>query len=246
MELRKKELYRIIIASIIAGFVFSFDEWGIETFNLQIGITNLIISTIICLIIYLAHLFSQKLIAKKSDCTLEFGLVKIEKIPIINRKVSTWFSPIGPIITLLVTILSNGKLFFIALASFNLKVKRAYRVGHRWTNLKGIEEATIAAAGPISDIAMMVLFKLLTPLSQGFFSKAVFIASALAIFHMLPFPRFDGLKILVESKTLYLFISLIIILIIFFTLIINTLAALMLALILASIISFQYLYKSKS
>ena len=246
MEFRKKELVYIIVAAIIAGFVFSFDEWGSEAFNPKIGIINLISSTIICLIIYLAHSFSQKLVAKKSDCRIEFDLVTIEKIPIINRKIPKWFSPIGPIITLLITIISNGKLFFIALASFKLKVKRAYRVGHRWTNVKGIEEATIAAAGPISDITMMVLFKLLMPLSQQFFSKAVFIASALAIFHMLPFPKFDGIKILVESKTLYLFIISIIVLIILFTQIINTLAALMLAIILAGIISFQYLYKSKS
>ena len=40
MEFSKKEIKYILVAAIIAAFVFSFNEWGIEKFNIATGIKN--------------------------------------------------------------------------------------------------------------------------------------------------------------------------------------------------------------
>src|SRR3989344_173303 len=49
----KEEFTKIIICSLFLGFIFSFNEWGYDTFNLAIGLKNLLISLIICLFLLL-------------------------------------------------------------------------------------------------------------------------------------------------------------------------------------------------
>jgi len=244
MEFTKKEITYLLVASIIAGFVFSFDEWGTDVFNLSIGLTNLLKATTLVLIIYTVHTFSQKLIAKKSSCDLEFDLITTEKIPLTHIIIPKGFKFTGPLITLIFSLVSNGKLIFVALASFKSKVNRKKRIGHQWTNLKDIEEANIAAAGPISNVCLLLIFKILLPFSQSFFSKGMFIASSLAIFHMLPLPKYDGIKIWAGSRTLYIALFCLIILVIAFTYLINVLAAVILALILTIAITSFYFYSS--
>src|SRR3989344_5959608 len=112
MEFTKKEITYLLVASIIAGFVFSFDEWGTEVFNLSAGLINLLKAVILVLIIYTVHTFSQKLIAKKSSCDLEFDLITTEKIPLTHIIISKGFKFTGPLITLIFSLVSNGKLIF--------------------------------------------------------------------------------------------------------------------------------------
>ena len=237
MEFGKKEIGYLILASIIAGFVFSFDEWGAEKFDLSIGLLNLLKAIIICFIIYTVHIFAQKLVAKRANCEVEFITISssFKKIPIYLRQ-------IGPILTLLFSIISNGKLFFIALASFNILSKRKYRVGHKWTNVKEFEEAKIAFAGPLSNLILSAIFKLLLPLSPIFFSKATFIASTLTIFHLLPFPKFDGIRIFMGSRFLYLFAVVLAILSIVLINFINVVIAVFLALLISIIITFYFFF----
>jgi len=72
----------------------------------------------------------------------------------------------------------------------------------------------------------------------------MFIASSLAIFHMLPLPKYDGIKIWAGSRTLYIALFCLIILVIAFTYLINVLAAIILALILTIAITSFYFYSS--
>ncbi len=244
MEFTKKEIIHLLIASIIAGFVFSFDEWGADIFNLGEGLVNLLQAAVISLIIYLVHILSQKLIGKKSNCDLEFELITTNKIPLTRIKIPKGFNFTGPLITLIFSLVSNGKLLFVALASFKPIIDKKKRIGYQWTNLKDIEEACIALAGPISNITLLLIFKILLPLSPAFFSKGMFIASSLAIFHMLPLPKYDGIKIWVGSRTLYIFMLILTITVIVFTYFINALAAVILALIVAIAIASFYFYNS--
>src|SRR3989344_5838616 len=137
MQFSKTEITKIIIASIITGFVFSFNQWGDETFSLTIGLLNLSMAVFICLIIYTVHALSQKIAALKSACETEFDLITAKKISYkISMGVPKYLRYIGPIITILISLLSNGKALFIAIATFNEKVIRSKRIGFKWTNLK--------------------------------------------------------------------------------------------------------------
>jgi len=243
MELTKKETQRIIIAAFIAAFVFSFNEWGIEKFNAAIGVKNLILAFVFCLVIYFFHAIVQKLTAEFYEYKIEFTLIDLKrKIKELRRGVSI---PIGPIITLLVTFISNGNFFFIILTSFEHLQKKEFRIGRRWTNIIEFEEAQIGLSGPLSQILLLIVFKILTPLSPVF-QKGMFIASTIAIFNMLPIPKVDGARIFFGSLPLY--ITSLVFIVVFIVLIfqLSILQTLILAFIFAFVIGLVYLFKSKN
>tara|TARA_Y100000310_G_C20633538_1_gene789958 strand:+ start:688 stop:1431 length:744 start_codon:yes stop_codon:yes gene_type:complete len=244
MEFTKKEIKHLLIAAIIAGFVFSFNEWGIEAFNLKLGLQNLLRATLISAFIYSIHTLSQKIMASKSDCEIEFNLIstKMKFLPRLLHQ-NKFAYPIGPIATILVSIIANGKLFFIALASFDSKIKRKKRVGHQWVNIKETEEATVAFMGPLSNLILLTVSKLLLSFSPAFFTKAMFITSSLAIFHLLPFPKFDGLKIFMGNKILYMFAIVLAVVLIFLVNFTTAFKSILLSVIIASFVAVLYTYK---
>jgi Zn-dependent protease len=246
MEFTNKEIKKILIGSLIAGIVFSFNEWGTTKFDLMVGIINLLKATIIVSIVYITHSFSQKFAAKKSACDVEFNLISMNKIPGKNVDIPSMLRPIGPIITLLITLISNGKLFFIMLASFEITYSKEKRVGHQWSHLKDYEEATIALAGPLSNIVLIIIFKLLNPIASAFFNKAVFITSALLIFHLLPLPKFDGIKIFFGSKFLYPFVIILATIIIVLIHWLNPITSAGIAILISTMLATFYFYKVNS
>lgn len=240
MEFSKKEIKLVLIAAIIAAFVFSFNDWGIEEFSVAIGIKNLFIAFIFCLIIYFLHSAAQKFVADYYDYKIEFTLIDIKrKLMDVRRTVSI---PIGPIITFLLIFVSAGKFVFILLNSYEHISQKELRVGRQWTNLKELEEAQIALAGPLSQIFLLIVFKLLIPFSVVF-NKGMFIASVIAIYHMLPLPKVDGSKIFFGSRTLYLTGLVFIVAFIVLIFRLSTLQTIILALLFSAILTIIYLYK---
>lgn len=240
MEFSKKEIKYILIAALIAAFVFSFNEWGIEKFSAAIGAKNLLIAFVFCSIIYFSHSLAQKFMADYYEYKIEFTLIDIKsKIKKAGKAVTL---PMGPIITLLLIFISGGKFVFLILNSYEHIHHKEFRIGRRWINLKEFEEAQIALAGPLSQIFLLIIFKLLLPFSI-IFNKAMFIASVIAIYHMLPLPKVDGSKIFFGSRTLY--IASLIFIIAFIALIfhMSTIQTIILALLFSMVLSIIYLYK---
>jgi Zn-dependent protease len=241
MEFDKKEIRNILIAAFLAAFVFSFNDWGLEKFTPTVGLRNLFLAFIFTLIIYFSHAFSQKLMANHYDYRIRFTLISMKrKIKDLRRYITF---PTGPIITLLLTLLSNGKFIFLVLNSFEHVTQKEFRVGRRWSNIKEFEEAQIALAGPLSQIVLLLIFKFLLPLS-AIFNTALFITSVVAVYNMLPLPKVDGLKIFFGSLPLY--ITSLVFVIIFILLIfhLSALQTLFLALIFSLVIGVIYLYKT--
>ncbi|MEK6856812.1 MAG: hypothetical protein AABX49_02235 [Nanoarchaeota archaeon] len=239
MEFSKTEVKYILIAALIAAFVFSFNEWGVERFSAAIGAKNLLIAFVFCSIIYFVHSVAQKFMADYYEYSIEFTLIDMKK-KIKPGKVTTL--PIGPIITLLLIFISAGKFIFLILNSYEHIHKKEFRIGRQWINLKEFEEAQIALAGPLSQIFLLIVFKLLLPISV-IFNKAMFMTSVIAIYHMLPLPKVDGSKIFFGSRTLYvtgLVLTVSFVILIFHMSIIQTI---ILALLFSLVLGIIYLYK---
>ncbi|MBI2508002.1 hypothetical protein HYV89_03540 [Candidatus Woesearchaeota archaeon] len=243
MEFGRKEIKNILTASLIAAFVFSFNEWGIESFDAIEGLKNLFIAFIFCSIIYFSHSSAQKLVAEYYEYRIEFTLISMQRrISEIKKLVSI---PIGPIVTLLATFVSNGKFIFLLLNSFKHVPENEFRVGRHWINIKEYEEAQVALAGPLSQIILLIIFKLLLQFSV-IFNKAMFIVSIVAIYNMLPLPHLDGMKIFFGSRPLY--IASLIFMVAFIVLIfyLSTIQAIILAFLFAAVLTAIYLYKKLS
>lgn len=251
MSFEKQEIKELIIAIIIAGFVFSFNEWGLREFSINIGFINLIRAILIVAIIFTTRAYIQKQVAKYFDSTSKFRLLEIEpriyrptKLEeIIFQTTKKILNPIGVIITLLVTILSNGKLILVLLATAKITSNKLKRVGRKYIHIKDIEIAQIALAGPLTDLSLLAIFKLLLPIAPLFFEKAMFIAATLAVFHILPIPKMDGGQLFIGSKTLYVFGLIFTILFITAIYGLSILNALIIALIIAGLITLLFFYK---
>ena len=240
MEFGKKEIRNISIAALVAAFAFSFNEWGIGKFDAIIGIKNLLVAFVFCSIIYFSHSFAQKLAAGHYEYRIEFTLISMQRrISEVKKMVSI---PIGPIITLLATFVSNGKFIFLILNSFRHVPENEFRVGKQWINIKEFEEAQIALAGPLSQIVLLIIFKLLLPFSVVF-NKAMFITSVIAIYHMLPLPKVDGSKIFFGSRSLYIASLVFIVTFIILIFHLSVIQTIILALLFSTILGIMYLYK---
>lgn len=251
MSFEKQEIKDLTIAILIAALVFSFNEWGVEEFSLTIGILNLIRALLIISLIFIFHISLQKKIAEKFDCKAKFKLLEFEPIKYeaatigesIRKKTKTYLHSIGLIITLLVTLMSNGKLLLVLLATTIIEPIKAKRVGRKYVNIKESEFAQITLAGPVSQLILLAIFKILLPIAPLFFQKAMFISASLAVFNILPIPKMNGGQILLSSVPIYifsLFFTILFIISIYQLSIFNTL---MLSLILGGLASLIYIYK---
>ena len=254
MSFEKQEIKELIVAVIIAAFVFSFNEWGIQSFSFKIGIINLIRALLICTIIFPVRAYVQKVIARRFDCTSKFKLLALrEQIQkplmieeIISKRTKQIIKYIGPLITVLVTLASYGRFILVLLSTAYIEPNKTKRVGRKYIHVTDSEFGQIALAGPATDLIILTIFKLLLPIAPLFFQKGMFIASALAIFHILPIPKMDGGQLFFHWKSLYIFaiiFTIIFIITIYEMTVFNTL---MVSLILSGIISlfaFYHFYK---
>lgn len=243
MEFDKKEIRDIAIVALIAAFVFSFNEWGTSRFDAAEGMKNLFTAFIFCSIIYLSHASAQKLVASHYQYRIGFTLISMQRR--INELKKFITIPIGPIITVLATLVSNGKFIFILLSSYKYIPENEYRVGKHWIHIKEYEEAQVALAGPLSQILLLIIFKLLLPVSI-IFNKAMFIVSIIAIYNMLPLPHVDGMKIFFGSRPLYIASLIFIIAFIILIFHLSIIQTIILALLFTTVLSTIYLYKKLS
>ena len=103
---------------------------------------------------------------------------------------------------LLVALLSNGKLFFTAVSSYGLVIKKTHRFGHKMVEVTDLEEAKIALAGPMANIMLALVCKLI---NADALADMVLINSIMPVFDMLPIFGLDGMKVLMGSRPMYIF-----------------------------------------
>jgi len=202
---------------------------------------NIIKFIIISLIILFIYYRTQKFVARKAGAIAEIDLWKQKRIilplnPFRKKKTSL---PLWLVVPLIVTLLSNGQIFFAAVFSIASTVKPAYRIGRKYPKLTEFEHAKIAVSSPLLLILLALILSSLPILKD-----VVLVSSMVAIFSMVPLPGLPGTEVFFGSKPLYIF-SLVFILIIavllklpYFT----SVLALIIALIIAIAIVFFYLW----
>jgi Zn-dependent protease len=172
------------IAASLDGFKAEYDLWGVQTFKLK-----------------------DFWVLNPSRYMNLMGRAKNKpfprKISIFNKEFLIESFPLGLVLSLLVTIFSNGQLFFLAVGQYNLLIERHSRFGRKFLEVTHFEEAKIALAGPMVNIVLMVIAALFN--QKGIFDTFILVNAWLALFHMLPLPKLAGTKILFGSRVLYAF-----------------------------------------
>lgn len=188
----KEEWLSFWITVICLAFIYSWTNWGAGKFEFATGIKNLAVAVIFIGITLFVHHAGQRLIA------LWFGLRAEQKI--------WWY---GLLIGLILTIISNGNIKFLAATgtlAYMLPVHRlgAFRYGPGVNVL-----AKIVMAGPIANIffaAIIITMQWVGILSYTIAEPLFKLNLVFAFWNLFPIPPLDGSKIFYYSRNIYMFI----------------------------------------
>ncbi|MBW2967463.1 hypothetical protein KY362_03170 [Candidatus Woesearchaeota archaeon] len=181
----------LIITVVLLGFIFSFRDWGVETFDVAMGIQNLLISIVIVAISYFFHQLAIRSFSIMRGYRVQFKM---------------WF--LGLIIGLVVIFVSNGYLFFLATGGVYFTFLEIHRLGKLRYATHYRELGWSAMSGAIVCMLLAVISKSLF-VSTGFavFHKAMIINIWIALFDMIPIPPFNGSKTFFGSRYVYMLVT---------------------------------------
>lgn len=240
--LGKKEIFNLLLSALVLGFVFSFRDWGPgEAFILNIGIINLVRSTVITIVVLSIYLLVNKLVAYRNGCISTYGIWGIERYWF--RKKHVFRKPfkslkIGIILSILLAILSNGYIRFAAIGHTTLTEIRRLQIGKAYKHVTGYKTAIIHLSGPLTLVFLATILSSVEALS-----RFVIIAYSVALFSMIPISKLDGAKIFFGSPALYVFSIVLMIATLFLVKISIPIITLLLSLLLGVILLIVFLYK---
>lgn len=197
-----------IVTILVVTFVFAFDDKQ-PTFQLGYWLTNFLRVGIGVTLVVLVHYFGHKWAARR------YGTDVVHKIWSIHRYgfhakahfpikiVPIQSFPLGSVLAVIISFLSNGKFFFTAVEAFDVESNEPARLG-RW-RLKVLEReiARIAFAGPAFNIIFAFILQSFN--KSGMFNQLILISCLYALYHMIPWSQLDGAKIFFGSLYLYVF-----------------------------------------
>ncbi|MBS3162977.1 hypothetical protein J4467_03550 [Candidatus Woesearchaeota archaeon] len=216
----KSETRALIISILVISFALGFDDKS-PVFVWGHWIQNFLAVALMVTVSFVIHQLGHKIVARKNGFETEYSSwgiqsFKLSTKALMGRTINKPFPrvirifgkqftinafPIGIVLSLLVTLISNGKIFFLAIGQYNLLIKKTARVGRKYIEVTNVEEAKIALAGPLASIVLMVIGKLFN--SHGIFDIFILVNAALALFHMIPLPNLAGIKVYFGSRILY-------------------------------------------
>ncbi|MFH1972824.1 MAG: hypothetical protein ABIJ18_05085 [archaeon] len=218
----KKEWFHFIIAVFVMAFAFGFND-GKDEFIFLSWLVNMLWVLLMVFVSFFIYQLAQKTVAKMHGFKTEFKIWGIDnfiwhpfkgvhikkendfpkRFRLFGKDIVINSIPLGIILAIIVTIATNGKLLWLGISHYDLLIKRSKRLGRKFVNVAGYDEAKIALAGPFAAIVLMVIFKLLN--NQGSFDQIIMINTWIAIFNMIPFFQFAGGKVWNGSRVLYVF-----------------------------------------
>ncbi len=216
----KREVVYLTISILVLSLALGFDD-GRDIFELSPWLANLLMVTLMVGFSFLLHQIAHKVVARMQGFDTEYALWGLQnlkpswrnimgkakkgpfprKIRLFGKEYLIHSFPIGIVLSILVTVVSNGALFWLAVGQYNLLLRKSSRFGRKFVHVTDYEEAKIALAGPMSHVLLLVIAKFFN--AWGTFDTFIFINAALALFYMLPLSRLDGTKIYFGSRLLY-------------------------------------------
>jgi hypothetical protein len=184
-----RELRDLFIAMAVITFAFAYDDKQ-ETFVLAHWLFNYLKIFIIVFIAFIVHESAHKIYGLSIGIRTEYKL---------------W--PIGVYITLLSTILFQGKLAILIPGGVTFYHMAIQRLGHFRYGLNILSCGLISAIGPLTNLIMATFWETLAinGIFPDFFHQMTFINLYYAVFSMLPLPNLDGITLFVASRMNYVF-----------------------------------------
>ena len=189
----KIELRSFVIVVALLAVIASWTEWGFGRFDLNIGLKNWLYAVLLVGITVFVHHASQRLMA------LSLGFYAEQKL---------WWH--GLIISLILVLLTNGYVKFLAATSTIIHLLPMHRLGafRYGPNISSIMKVSLA--GPVGNIFFSAFVKSLewVNLLPHDFAERLFVMNLwFAAWNLLPIPPLDGSKLLYYSRLTYMFMA---------------------------------------
>ena len=191
----KNEIKSLVIVIAVFAFIFSFREWGEQTFDFAAGMKNFLIAVIIASIGVFAHETGQRLAALKVG---------------FRTEVRVWWY--GLIAALILCFASSGRIMLFAATGMWIHHMAVHRLGHFRYGPNVQAFGVIALMGPIANILLATVLKVLQvnlhllPMNSPFIDKLFLFNWLFAVLNLLPIPPLDGSRLLFYSRLTYAFV----------------------------------------
>lgn len=184
------EIRDIIITVIVLGFMFSFRSWGVEKFDPNAGIQNMISGILIVALALLVHISAQRMLALRKGFQIEYQM---------------WIY--GLLAALVICFVSRGYVVLVIAGGIIMYSLEGHRLGKWRYQMSQKDLGMVSLIGPLANIVLAILFKLLLMISpnNALLTGALAINLWFAVFTVLPIPKLDGLNIFFMGRSTWAF-----------------------------------------
>lgn len=210
------EWLALAVTSVVNGFFLSFRSWGEGEFDAAAGIESFILSSLLVFLCLLICVTVMKHYSGRKGFR-------------INFQTNYLFLVIG----FFITIASNGLAFILAPGWIEINTHKRERLG-RWRHRPYFQEYGFMMQYGI--FSLLILAGLVSGFKYHIFEQLTRIALFLAVFCLLPMPRYMGLHLFFAGGPFqYVFITTMVLVFTLLLFYVGFLAAFILALLLASV-----------
>lgn len=224
-----EEMRGLLIGIFIVAFLVSFDEWGVETFNVMFGLRNFLNAILIITLAFLFRIAVQRVIGLSLGYKVEYRM---------------WLY--GLLTAIVLIIVSNGKLWLIVPGGLLFYHMPGHRLGAFRYGLNYFPVGVIGFFGPMSNLFLAMLFKWLLVYFPGniLLHKGMVVNIWFALFTMLPIPPLDGSHALFATRYWYAFTATLVLVLAISLYFLSIFASIIIALLVAIAVWFAYLWIS--
>ena len=181
------ELKWMLLSIAAMGFIVGFND-NRESFQLGLWLSNLLVSIIIVAVSVFFKEAAKRLYGLSHSFRVEYR---------------HWYY--GLIAGLVLAIVSNGKIFFLATGGIVMHMLRTHRLGKFRYGLSYNTLGMSSMMGPLASALLAVTAKALVFLPEPLVRKIIIINMALALSNMLPIPPLDGSNVFFAIRPAYFF-----------------------------------------
>lgn len=186
-----EELRAIAAGVIVLAIAISFNQWGVDKFDLGYGLINLFNAALVVLLSFIVHLSAQRVMALFSGFKVEYRL---------------WMYGLG--LALVLAVVSRGRLWFILPGGIVVYHMTGHRLGSFRYGLNFWPLGLVGMAGPVASVFLAIFFKILLYISpaNALLMMAMKFNIWYALLTMLPIPPMDGSHMFFASRLSYVFV----------------------------------------
>ncbi len=225
------ETLGLLITAFFAGFIFSFDRWGNEVFDLVSGVTNLILFTCFAFLLLLAFELGRRMWATRFGYQIQYKV---------------WWA--GILVGVFLVFFTQGFVKIIFPGGYVVRELSHLRIGSWQYHLRVVDLAKISIAGVIAGVILVVLLNPIMPWPIVVMNMFIIIGSLvpLDIFFKpedRSTPHSPGTTIIISSRTKYVLTFCFVILSFLFMRWLTPLLALLVAFVLSALLTLAYFIK---